>query len=168
MTGRRRCARSTILLAAALLVAACDGGEGGPPDRDRAETTSSTTSRPASSVPRFTGDPDSDFCRLIRTAGERPVLDPFDPELPPREVELRYRALENRFGEYAAVAPPELEGVLDDLVDALAALGEILDDHQYDFAALAASGEDITVFDAPEFVDAGTRIAAYQSQVCRP
>ena len=167
MTGRRRCARSIILLAATLFLAACDGGDGAAPDQDAPEPTSTTTS-PPSSLPRFTGDPDSDFCRLIRTAGERPVLDPFDPELPPREVELRFRALENRFGEYAAVAPPELEDVLDDLVDALAALGEILDDHEYDFAALAASGEDITVFDAPEFVDAGTRIAAYESQVCRP
>ena len=164
MTRRRRRGRS-VLAAAALLVTACNGGDGGPSEKERADPAETSTSE--GSLPTFTGDPDSDFCRLIRTAGERPVLDPFESELPPREVELRFRALQSRFGEYAEVAPPELREVLDDLVDALADLGRILDEHDHDFGELAASGADVTVFDAPEFVDAGTRIAAYQSQVCR-
>jgi hypothetical protein len=164
VTRRRRRGRS-VLAAAALVVTACNGGDDGPSEQQGADPAETSTS--AGSLPAFTGDPDSDFCQLIRTAGERPVLDPFEPELPPREVELRFRALQSRFGEYAEVAPPELQEVLDDLVDALADLGDILEDHDHDFGELAGSGADITVFDAPEFVDAGSRIAAYQSQVCR-
>jgi hypothetical protein len=151
---------------AVLLVPACSGSDGGPSDEERADRPGTPTSAtPSTSLPSFTGDPDSDFCRLIRTAGERPVQDPFEPELPPREVELRFRALQGRFGEYAEVAPPELREVLDDLVDALNDLGRLLDEHDHDFGELA--GADLTLFDDPEFVDAGSRIAAYQSQVCR-
>jgi hypothetical protein len=166
VTRPRRFVRLGLLLTATTLVAACNGGADGG-DRAGRGTTTSTRPPPSSTLPRFTGDPESDFCRLIRDAGERPVLDPFEPDLPPREVELRYRALQNRFAEYAEVAPPEVDDVLDDLVGALDELREILEDHDYDFGELAASGEDVTVFDAPEFVDAGSRIAAYQSQVCR-
>lgn len=149
-----------------LLVAGCNGSDGGPGGPDR-EDSGGPTSTSSTAVPTFTGDPDSEFCRLVRTADDRPVQDPFAPELEPREVELRFRALELRFTEYAEAAPPELEVVLDDLAAALADLGEVLEDHDHDFGRLPAARAEIAIFDDPSFLDAAVRIDAYRTQVCR-
>ena len=155
------------VVVAALLVVTATGCTDDDEDSSRAtaEPTSSTTTS-STIVPSFTGDPDSDFCRLVRTAGERPVLDPFERGIEPREVELRFRNLRNRFAEFAEVAPPELSSVLGELLTALDELGAILEDHDFDFAQVADSGADASVFDDPAFEDAAVRIEAYDQQVC--
>ena len=146
-------------------VSACSGDDRQPPSAAPEETTSSTATAPTT-VPDFSGDPDSEFCELVRGAGDRPVLDPFEAGLEPREVELRFRNLQSRFAEFADASPPELEPILDELLVALEQLGTILDDHDYDFAQVAESGADTSVFDDPAFTDAAARISAYETQVC--
>ena len=146
--------RALTLAVGLVLVAACGGG-----DDDGAGTTTTE-------VARFEGDADSAVCRATRDAAERPVLDPFEPGLDPREVELRFRALAQRFGTFADLAPEPLAddlALLDERFDRLAA---VLQDADYDFEALVGSGEDLSLFDAPELVDVADRLAAYQEQVC--
>ena len=128
--------KALVLAAGLVLLAACGGDDG---DGDATTTTE---------VARFEGDADSAFCRATRDAADQPVLDPFEPGLDPREVELRFRALAQRFGAFADLAP------------------EPLADADYDFEALVGSGEDLSLFDAPELVDVADRLAAYQEQVC--
>ena len=154
---------AVLLLA---VVGACSGDDQAPPDAAPAEETSSTTAS-STTVPDFDGDPDSEFCRLVRSAGDRPVLDPFAAGLEPREVELRFRNLRSRFREFADAAPPELAPTLGDLLEALDQLGTILEDNDHDFARIAESGVDTSVFDDPAFTDVAARISAYDSQVCR-
>jgi len=147
--------RSLLAVACIGLLAACG-------DDDTADPTPTTTE-----VARFEGDPDSPFCRRSREAADQPVLDPFEPGLDPREVELRFRALAQRFTGFAELAPDVLAddlALLDERFDQLAGVLETAD---YDFEQLVGSGEDLAVFDAPELADVAERLAAYQDRVCR-
>ena len=158
--------RSARSLAAILLVlAACSGD-----DQTSSPSTmsSSTTEGTTTTVPEFTGDPDSPFCTLVAAAEDNAVLDPFEPGLEPREVELRFRAMQLRFAEFAEAAPPELAGELADIVAALEDLDSVLAVADYDFTALAESGSDLSVFDDPRFAETAARIDAYRDQVCEP
>lgn len=148
-----------VLALAALAVLGCSSDDDAADDEARARSTTTTTE-----LPVFRGDPDSAFCRLARQ--DRPVLDPFEPGLEPREVELRVRQLRNRFDEFAAAAPSELRTELRSLVEALEELDALLDEHGYDFAAVADSGADTSMFDRSEFGDVAVEIAAYRQQVC--
>lgn len=148
-----------LALAALVLVGCSSGGDADGDDEGQARSTTTTAE-----VPVFSGDPDSAFCRLARE--DRPVLDPFEPGLGPREVELRVRQLRNRFDEFAAAAPTELRSELRSLVDALDELDVLLEEHDYDFGALADSGADTSMFDRSEFGGVAVRIAAYRQQVC--
>jgi len=117
-------------------------------------------------VARFEGDPDSAFCRRTREAADQPVLDPFEPGLDPRAVELRFRALAQRFAGFAELAPDALAGDLALLDDRFDQLAVVLEQAGYDFEQLVGSGEDLALFDAPELADVVARLAAYQDQVC--
>ena len=154
-----------LLLAAALLVGACGGDDGA--SEDAAPTEVATPTQTASTEPPvFEGDPDSPFCEQSRAAAERPVLDPFEAGLEPREVELRFRALAQRFGGFAEIAP---EPLADDLALLDASFDELavaLEDADYDFEQLAAGGIDVSVFDDPALAVVADRLAAYQDQVC--
>ena len=115
---------------------------------------------------RFEGDPDSEFCQRSRAAADEPVLDPFEPGLEPREVELRFRALAQRFEGFADIAPEPLAddlGMLDASFDDLAT---VLADADYDFGRLAADEVDVSVFDDPALAAVADRLTAYQDQVC--
>lgn len=160
MTRRRVVAVASL---AFVVLAGCSGSSESA-DRDEAVVTSSSTS--TAPAPTFTGDADSPFCRLLETADERPVRDPFEAGLDPREVEIRMRALQLRFGEFADVAPSELSGEIEQLVASLDELDETLADAGYDFGTLAEQDADVSAFDAPAFADTATRIGAYRDQVC--
>lgn len=152
-------------LCALLLATGCSDDSGvddTAPDTDDAapEVTGSTP------TPSFEGDPDSAFCQRSREAADEPVLDPFAPGLEPREVELRFRALAQRFSAFVDIAPEPLEedlALLDETFDELAV---VLEDADYDFEELAAAQVDVSVFDDPALAVVADRIAAYQDQVC--
>ena len=156
------------LAVAALLVGSCSGGDGadaaGSPD---ASTTTLASTSVAADAPVFTGDPDSEFCQLSRAAADRPVLNPFEAGLDPREVELRFRALSSRFRAFHDVAPEPLADDLDQLVATFDDFARILQDAGYDFGRLAEQNVDVSTFDDPALQRVAERLAAYQDQVCR-
>lgn len=144
-----------------LVSVSCSGsGEDAAPEETVTSSTTTTT------VLVFTGDPDSPFCQLLAESEDRPVLDPFEAGIEPSEVELRFRSLQQRFGAFAEVAPPELAPDIDALVSALDSLGEQLDAAGHDFSVLAETGGDLGEFDDQEFAEVGDRIASYRRQVC--
>jgi hypothetical protein len=152
--------RVALVLAAAVLVTGCrdDGAE--------EPAAASSTAAAVTTVPRFEGDPDSRFCQISREAAERPVLDPFAAGLPPEEVELRFRALSQRFRRFADVAPAPLEDDLALLVSSFDELARVLDAADHDFARLAEDDVDVSIFDDPALGAIADRLAAYQDQVC--
>lgn len=164
----RRAAAVTVAIV--LLVAACSGGDtddsSAPTSDTPAETTSPSTTAASTTVPTFTGDAASEFCRLVAEGDQRPVLSPFEADIDAAEVELRMRNLRNRFDAYAEAAPPELEADLDALVVALADTDEALATFDYDFDAMAEQGYTISTLDDPVFEIVGFRLAQYRSQVC--
>lgn len=155
-----------VVAGAVVLLAACGGDDGDdgavPADAASAEDVPLDTGEP----PVFEGDPASEFCRRSRESAERPVLDPFAPGLDAREVELRFRALAQRFGEFAEVAPEPLADDLELLDERFGELSELLESADYDFARLAEQGADVSAFDDPAFEAVAERLAAYQEQVC--
>ena len=92
-----------LALLVTAVLAACSGGSDHAGAPSSSTTTTSTTS---TTVPTYTGDPDSAFCHLVTSADERPVLDPFEADLDPTDVEIRFRALQLRFQEFDDAAPP--------------------------------------------------------------
>lgn len=155
-----------VVAGATVLLAACGSDDGDDAamleDAAVAEDVPLDTGEP----PVFDGDPHSEFCQRSRESAERPVLDPFAPGLEPREVELRFRALAQRFGEFADVAPEPLADDLTLLDERFGELSEMLEGAGYDFGRLAEEGADISAFDDPEFAAVAERLAAYQEQVC--
>lgn len=150
----------------ALLLATGCGDDGGVDDAldatdDAAPEVTGSTPRPS-----FEGDPDSEFCQRSREAADQPVLDPFEAGLEPREVELRFRALAQRFEGFAEIAPEPLEEDLALLDQAFDELAVVLEDADYEFEELAAAEVDVSVFDDPALAVVADRIAAYQDQVC--
>ena len=153
---------ATVL--AVLVTTACgsdDGGEDAAPTEGVPAETTATTA-----PPEFEGDPDSAFCRRSRQAADEPVLDPFEAGLGPREVELRFRALAQRFEGFAEIAPEPLADDLALLDGTFQDLAVLLDEADYDFARVAEDGADISVFDDPALADVAARLEAYQDQVC--
>lgn len=154
--------------AALVIAAACgDDGDGSPVPEDaasddRVEEVPLDTGEP----PVFQGDPGSPFCEASRAAAERPVLDPFEAGIEPREVELRFRALAQRFGELADVAPEPLAEDLGLLDERFGELSTLLESADYDFARLVEQGADVSAFDDPAFEAVAERLDAYQEQVC--
>lgn len=154
-------------LATALLGACSDGGA----PADDAATTTTTRAGSTEAVEQtydFSDDPDSAFCQRSRDAADQPVLDPFAPGLEPREVELRFRALTSRFRAFGEVAPEPLVEDLDLLVATFDRFAELLEAADYDFARLAETDVDPSVFDDPDLERVAARLAAYQEQVCQP
>jgi hypothetical protein len=159
---RRPLLAATVL--GLVLAAACGSDEG---SEDAAPTAAPTSGVTASTAPlEFDGDPDSEFCRRSREAADQPVLDPFEAGIEPREVELRFRALAQRFAGFAEIAPDPLADDLTLLDQTFRDLAVLLDDADYDFARLAEAGADISVFDDPALAEVADRLTAYQDQVC--
>ena len=158
--------RTAWLIAAAVMaLAACtDRSDGNSADA----TTSSVTAAPSSTTtaPDYSGDPDSAFCALVESSDDRSVRDPFEPGLDPPEVQVRFRALQLRFEEYADVTPVELRADIDAVVATFDQLDGVLAGSGYDFDRLAETSTDLGAFDDPSFAAAADRISAYQSQVC--
>lgn len=167
---RRPVAIVGLMLVILLVVGAGAGAFIGGTDSDDPRTSETTANtEPVVSTtapPDYTGDPNSPFCALVREADARPTQDPFAPDIAAAEVELRFRAFKVRFVELAAAAPSELTEDLSVLVAALEELDVTLAAADYDFVALRESGADLSGFDNPAFIDVGTRLAQYRSQVC--
>ena len=165
--------RSLLVVAAAVVLAACSSGGGLVRDESATSTTAPPTSEaaadptPTTSGEVFTGDPDSPFCAATRDAADRPVLDPFAPGLDAQEVELRFRALAQRFDGFADVAPEPLADDLALLTETFDGFEALLETADYDFARLAEADVDLSVFDDDRLGVVAARLASYQAQVCQ-
>lgn len=157
---------AAVAVIALLLASGCGDDDAEGASEPATDATAEVTT--ATSVPTFEGDPDSEFCQRSRAAAEEPVLDPFEAGLEPREVELRFRALAQRFEGFAEIAPEPLAEDLTLLDATFDDLAVVLADADYDFARLATDEVDVSVFDDPALADVAARLAAYQDQVCAP
>lgn len=150
----------------ALVLATGCSDDDGPEDATESAEDAAPEVTGTTVLPTFEGDPDSEFCQRSREAAEEPVLDPFEAGLEPREVELRFRALAQRFAGFADIAPEPLEDDLALLDQTFDDLASVLADADYDFEQLAAADVDVSVFDDPALAAVADRLAAYQDQVC--
>ncbi len=150
-------------------MSACDNGDRGG-DAVSATTfapaVTSTTSTTAS--PSFVGEADSPFCTLLVEVAVDEVLggDTADPVA----IGEAFRSVVGVLEQAAALAPPEIVADVTLVAEGMDALDAALAAVGYDFDALAASGAAPQVLEAvndPVFTDAGLRLAAYRSQVCR-
>lgn len=151
-----------------LLLTGCGGGggeEAAPTEQPTEQPSSSETATSAVPV-SFEGDPGSPFCERSREAADEPVLDPFEAGLEPRDVELRFRALAQRFSGFADIAPDPLAEDLALLDQTFQDLAALLEDADYDFTRLADADVEVSVFDDPELAVVADRLQAYQEQVC--
>ncbi|MGK2950050.1 MAG: hypothetical protein ACSLFP_15870 [Acidimicrobiales bacterium] len=149
-----------------MLAAACSGGS----DDDSGATTTSIATAPSSTstVPRFTGDPTSPFCELLRDLDVDAALES-DPD-DPAAVEAAFAAVLSALEETRAAAPADIAGDVALVAEGMAALDAALAAAGYDFEALAASGaaDDLRILiDDPAFEAAGVRVGAYRNQVCQ-
>jgi hypothetical protein len=152
-----------MVLAIVLLGAGCSTGD------DEGSATTTTSGASTTTAPTSTGDRDSPFCALLRGVDTSTVV-PSGDLADPAAVEATFRELVQVLHDALAVAPPEIEGDLALVSQGIDALDATLSQVGYDFDALAASGEADTIREAvndPAFADAGARLAAYRSQVCR-
>lgn len=176
-TGLRHLLAGVVVLG--LLVAACSGDDDaedaadsptsigdGPEDDGSTDTSGPSDPTSSTTMPTFTGDPDSAFCELVTEGRERPVQDPFAAEIEPKEVELRLRNLRNRIGEFLDVSPPELSSDLTALTDALDEVDAALEPYDYDLGAFGADGGTLDVLDSPALESVGFRLDEYGRQVC--
>ena len=152
-----------LLAATALLIlpACSDGGD----DEARATTTTAVAAT-TTEAPTFSGDPDSEFCRALRD------VDLADPEVPdgsPESVRANLDHLLDTFRLLRTVAPEEIAADVTLVADGVVALDDALSQVEYDFDALAASGQADELLEAtndPAYAEAGARLTAYRTQVC--
>jgi hypothetical protein len=158
--------QSVVALVVVVLVAgACSGSEDAAP---RTTTTSDRTPSSSTTVPAYSGDPQSPFCNLLRGVDTRSVLegDPTDPVA----VEAAFRRLVGVLRDALALSPPEIEADLALVSEGIDTLDATLAAVGYDYEALAASGQAPKLSEAvndPAFTEAGARLGAYRTQVCQ-
>ena len=146
------------------MLAACSDDA---PD-EAASTTTTAAETTTSAGATFTGDPDSPFCNLLRDVDFTTVLSGTEGDDP---VALRnaFEQLVDLLVQAAELAPDEITADVGLVASGMTSLDAALAEFDYDFDALAASGggdEVLEAVNAPVFTDAGTRLAAYRTQVC--
>ena len=155
------------MAATLVLVAGCSGDVESDDAADPA-ATSTTLPSTTTTVPTFEGEADSPFCTLLVEAAVDDALDGDSAD--PVAVGEAFRSVVGVLEQAAALAPSEIVADVTLVAEGMDALDAALAAVGYDFDALAASGAASEVLDAvndPAFADAGVRLAAYRSQVCR-
>lgn len=153
---------AAALVAVALVVGAGCSDDGGDGPLDGGSVVPETTVAPS-----FTGDADSAFCEVTRSFATEPGPDPFAPGLDPVDVQIQMRNAVLRLEQLVDAAPAEIEDDLTVLLGGLLTLENALREYDFDLTLAVASGVDIGDLNTdPAFRDAGTRVSAYQAQVC--
>lgn len=155
--------RRTVALAAAVLLAtaavgSCSGGDDDAPEGAAASTTTTV---------RFTGDPESAFCALLRQYAADDAN--ADPPQTPEATDAGYRTVLDQLQAASEAAPPELQEDTALVLAGMAAYVDALRAAGFDQEALAASPRGLEVSAAindPAFSTANVRIEAYKTQVC--
>ncbi len=144
------------------LVAGCSGDDTEAPSIDVPDDTTTST------TPTFTSDPDSPFCNLLRDVDVAEVLGDVDGD--PAAVGAAFQQLVDVLLDATERAPEEIRSDVALVAEGMTSLDAALAAVGYDFDALAAGGNADAVLAAvndPAFADAGVRLSAYRTQVCR-
>lgn len=161
--------RAMLLVAGAGLatIAGCGTGSDGTSAASTSTSTSTSTSGSDSTTgsTRFTGDPDSEWCRTYSQI--RDLQDPTAAGSAEHSAELfdQSIALTDHLVE---VAPAEIAEASQVAADGLRRLDEVLSRYDYDLTRFQqeAPDEDFEAFDNPELNAASDDLNAYATQVC--
>ena len=155
----RRVAGAVVLVACGLVVGAgCSDDDAGREAASGATTT----------VLRFEGDPDSEFCVLLREVQVDEDLQ--RPSETAADLEEAYRQTILVLARAAERAPAELQTDVGLVLEGFVALDTALGAVGYSFDALEQSpgaAQIAAAVNAPAFRVARDRIEAYKAQVCR-
>lgn len=145
---------AAVAVCAITTPAACsDAGTKGPDKAAKAAT--STT------VPKFSGSPDSEVCQLmgaIQAGGEA--------DKSPETLRGYYQRLFSLREQLISAAPPEVRHDMELFIDGYHRIDEALAAVNYDRAKLPA--DKLAIMDDPQFLDAAKRLGEYWGQVCKP
>lgn len=133
--------------------------------QDPAPTT--TTASTTTTVPTFTGDRGSEFCRVLRDVDLRGVLEG-DADTP-EEVAAGFGRLVEVLEQAEGVSPPEVRDDAGLLAERVSHLNRALAEVGYDFDALAVApraAAAVRAVNDPAFAVANERLEAYRGQVC--
>lgn len=144
---------SSVLAVAALVgLAGCSSDDG----KDSAAVTTSSALPSTSPTTRvFTGDPNSEFCRLAKENSTR-VSQVGSAVSNPEQLAALLGEVAPAVREIVKVAPPELKDDMPVLADGFEKLLTSANDGQIDLSVLTE----------PKFQAAGQNLAAYGQQVC--
>jgi hypothetical protein len=164
-----------LVLALALVAGACDEGEdttggdatttitssadGDDEDGSAPDTTTTTEAQ------QFSGDSGSSYCDLSRATYEEDVsLFEFDGT--PEEVEASFEKARDLYDEFQRKVPSEIEDDFDVVVGAFDQWFERAEELDFNGSAIAEDDEFFSTFDDPALEAAGTRLEAYDRDVC--
>lgn len=88
----------------------------------------------------------------------------------PEQLGRAFQRMVDLLVQAAELAPSEIQADVALVADGMVSLDAALAEVGYDFDALAAGGSSDEVIEAvndPAFTDAGVRLSAYRTQVCR-
>jgi hypothetical protein len=144
---------SSVLAVAALVgLAGCSSDDG----KDSAAVTTSSALPSTSPTTRvFTGDPNSEFCRLAKENSTR-VSQVGSAVSNPEQLAALLGEVAPAVREIVKVAPPELKDDMPVLADGFEKLLTSANEGQIDLSVLTE----------PKFQAAGQNLAAYGQQVC--
>ncbi len=130
-------------------------------DRASEGSGTTTTGPSATEVPTFTGDADSEFCRLLSDVDLRTLT---GEEGEGSSVQAAFAQLIDLFLDAELIAPPEIKPDMTLLGEGVFLLDQSLYEVGYDFDQLP--DDVVRAVNDPAFADAGARLAAYRTQVC--
>ena len=186
--------RFAILLAAvlALTAGACNGGDDGgdvtaassttttaeetttSEAEDGEETTTTSAADETTSTTgddttdtSFTGDADSEFCRIYQALDDLP--DPFGGEtVDPTEAADVFNQAALLADQAVDAAPDEITEEMRTLADGVRRFDEILAKYDYDIARFSNEGteEEFAALNDPALTEASSVVEAYASDVC--
>ena len=134
---------------------ACSG------DDSDAAPSSTAPAEVTTAVPTFTGDPDSEFCTLLRQVDLGTLTAEGGED---GSIEGAFAQLIDLFLDAEEVAPPEIRPDLAFLGQGIFLLDQSLFAVGYDFDQLP--DDVVRAVNDPAFTEAGDRITAYRTQVC--
>ena len=166
-----------VFVALALVAAACGGDENEADAQAGGDQLASTdadtggagqTDDGAASGSSASGDPDSEWCRAVRSAadGEASPLDLDLLGLTPEELEARFTENVALIEEWEATAPPEIEADVTAMADAFRTLVSLADAAEWDLLVMGTDPAFLEAFDVGELGPAADRIDAYSRDVC--
>lgn len=130
-------------------------------DSSKKESGKVAKAATSTTVPKFSGSPDSEVCQLmgaIQAGGEA--------DKSPETLRGYYQRLFSLREQLISAAPPEVRHDMELFIDGYHQIDQALAAVNYDRAKLPA--DKLAIMDDPQFLEAATRLGEYWGQVCKP